>query len=69
MPPVFPWLQRLGNVAVDEMDRVFNGGIGFAMIVRPYFAESILSQLQEDRVPAWVIGEIRDGEPGVEWMT
>jgi len=68
VPPVFPWLQKLGNVPPAEMDRVFNMGIGFVMIVRPYFADSILSQLGQDRVPACVIGEVREGEPGVEWM-
>src|SRR5438094_110009 len=40
VPPVFPWLQKLGNIEQQEMDRVFNGGIGFVMIVGPYFAES-----------------------------
>ena len=68
VPPVFPWLQRLGNVAPDEMDRVFNQGIGFVMIVRPFFADSIMKQLAEDRVAAWIIGEVRTGEPGVEWV-
>jgi phosphoribosylformylglycinamidine cyclo-ligase len=67
VPAVFPWLQRLGNVPQPEMDRVFNGGIGFVMIVSRYFADSIVAQLKEDRVPAWVIGEVREGEPGVEW--
>src|SRR5438445_4797308 len=68
VPPVFGWLQRLGNVPQTEMDRVFNCGIGFVMVVRPYFAESICKQLADDRVPAQVIGEIREGESGVEWM-
>ncbi|MBY0522172.1 MAG: phosphoribosylformylglycinamidine cyclo-ligase [Gemmataceae bacterium] len=67
-PPVFGWLQRLGNIDQDEMDRVFNGGIGFVMIVSPFFADSIQRQLEEDRVPTRVIGEVREGEPGVEWM-
>ena len=49
------------------MDRVFNHGIGFVMIVSPYFAESIQRQLADERVPSFVIGEIRDGESGVEW--
>lgn len=66
-PPVFPWLQKLGNVPTGEMDRVFNMGIGFVMIVGSYFAESIINQLAEDRVQSWVIGEVRAGEPGVEW--
>src|SRR5262249_33507260 len=48
VPPVFGWLQRLGNVPGDEMDRVFNQGVGFVMIVRPYFADSIQRRLAED---------------------
>jgi phosphoribosylformylglycinamidine cyclo-ligase len=67
IPPVFGWLQRLGNIEQTEMDRVFNQGIGFVMIVSPFFAESIQGQLGEDRVPAYVIGEVRAGEPGVEF--
>jgi len=65
--PVFPWLQRLGGIEQAEMDRVFNQGIGFVMIVSPYFAESIQRQLREDRVPTYEIGEVRAGEPGVEF--
>jgi phosphoribosylformylglycinamidine cyclo-ligase len=68
VPPVFGWLQRLGGIEQAEMDRVFNGGIGFVIIVSPYYAESIQRQLEEDRVPTFVIGEVRDGEPGVEFV-
>jgi phosphoribosylformylglycinamidine cyclo-ligase len=68
VPPVFEWLQRLGNMDQAEMDRVFNGGIGFVMIVSRYFAESIQRQLEHDRVPAFQIGEVREGEAGVEWL-
>jgi phosphoribosylformylglycinamidine cyclo-ligase len=67
VPPVFPWLQRLGNIDQAEMDRVFNQGIGFVMIVSPYYADSITHQLAEQRVPTFEIGEVRAGEPGVEW--
>jgi phosphoribosylformylglycinamidine cyclo-ligase len=68
VPPVFPWLQKLGNIPPAEMDRVFNMGVGFVMIVSPYYAESIQSQLAEDHVRSWVIGEVRGGEAGVEWL-
>jgi phosphoribosylformylglycinamidine cyclo-ligase len=68
LPPVFGWLQRLGNIDQAEMDRVFNQGIGFVMIVSPYFADSIVHQLAERRVPTYVIGEVGAGEPGVEWQ-
>src|SRR5947209_9130416 len=67
-PPVFGWLQRLGNIDQAEMDRVFNQGIGFVMIVSPYYVANIQSQLAEDRVVSHVIGEVREGEPGVEFV-
>jgi phosphoribosylformylglycinamidine cyclo-ligase len=68
MPPVFAWLQRLGDVEQAEMDTVFNCGIGFVMIVSRFYADSIQRQLEQDRVPTYVIGEVREGEPGVEWV-
>jgi phosphoribosylformylglycinamidine cyclo-ligase len=68
VPPVFRWLQALGPVEDAEMFRVFNMGIGFVMIVSEYYAESIQRQLHEERVPTYVIGEVREGEPGVEFM-
>jgi phosphoribosylformylglycinamidine cyclo-ligase len=68
VPPVFGWLQRLGGIEQSEMDRVFNQGIGFVVIVSEYYAESIRSQLREARVEAWPIGEVRAGEPGVEFI-
>jgi phosphoribosylformylglycinamidine cyclo-ligase len=67
VPPVFPWLARLGPVEEAEMYRVFNMGIGFVMIVSPYFAESIQRQLCDHQFPTHVIGEVRAGEPGVEF--
>jgi phosphoribosylformylglycinamidine cyclo-ligase len=48
------------------MFRVFNMGVGFVVIASPSFAKSIVSQLAKDGVWAWVIGEVREGEPGVE---
>jgi phosphoribosylformylglycinamidine cyclo-ligase len=67
MPAVFGWLRGLGNVDEAEMYRVFNMGIGFVIIASPYYAESIQRQLAEDRVRAWLIGEVRPGEPGLEF--
>ena len=68
IPPVFTWLQRLGDVEQPEMDKVFNNGIGFVMIVSPYFADSIQRRLNdEESVQTFVIGEVRDGEADVEW--
>ncbi len=57
-PPVFDWLQRLGDVADAEMARVFNGGLGLAMVVSEHFAESIQKQLTEQGLENWVVGQI-----------
>jgi phosphoribosylformylglycinamidine cyclo-ligase len=67
--PVFPWLQRLGHVADDEMFRVFNMGIGLVMIVAEYYAESIARHLNHKaKVPAWIIGEVVAGNREVVWV-
>jgi phosphoribosylformylglycinamidine cyclo-ligase len=68
-PPVFGWLQHLGNVSEPEMDRVFNRGIGFAMIVSHYYADSIRERLTKDEgITTFAIGEIREGDAGVQWL-
>jgi len=67
-PPVFSWLQNLGPVDEAEMFKVFNMGIGFVVITSPYYAESIQRQLNEERVKTYIIGEVREGEPGVEFV-
>jgi phosphoribosylformylglycinamidine cyclo-ligase len=67
IPPVFSWLQKLGDIEQPEMDKVFNNGIGFVMIVSRFFADSIQRQLEEEAVQTFVIGDVRDGEADVEW--
>jgi phosphoribosylformylglycinamidine cyclo-ligase len=66
-PPVFRWLQSLGHIDGEEMFSVFNMGIGMAVIVNPYFADSIQRQLAPHRLRSWIIGEVLEGERGVEW--
>ena len=67
MPPVFTWLQRLGEVEQSEMDQVFNMGIGLVLVVSPYYAESIRSQLADCGLESWPIGQIVDGPQGAVW--
>ncbi len=61
-PPVFAWLQKLGGVAVAEMDRAFNCGVGFVVVCRPDAADAVMKSLGE----GGIIGEVRAGEAGVE---
>lgn len=63
VPPVFSWLQELGNVDQDEMQRVFNNGIGLVLVVSDYFADSVQSQLTDQGLANWKIGRtIAKGE-------
>jgi len=50
IPPLFQWLQELGQVAADEMFRVFNQGIGMIVSVAPGNAAMALSTLQGIRI-------------------
>jgi phosphoribosylformylglycinamidine cyclo-ligase len=50
------------------MDRVFNMGIGLILVVAEYYAEAIARYLRtEVHVPAWVIGEVIQGNREVVW--
>jgi phosphoribosylformylglycinamidine cyclo-ligase len=65
VPPIFSWIQRLGDIDEAEMFRVFNMGIGMVLIVRPYYSDHIMEQLNRRAVASWVIGEVRDGDRSV----
>jgi phosphoribosylformylglycinamidine cyclo-ligase len=67
VPPVFPWIQRLGEIEQDEMDRVFNQGIGMVLVTRPFFSDSIRQQLSDGGLQSWLIGFAREGPHGVVW--
>jgi phosphoribosylformylglycinamidine cyclo-ligase len=56
VPPVFNWLQKLGNVDSEEMERVFNMGIGLVLVVRPNLAESVCRSVG---FRAWKIGVVK----------
>ncbi len=67
MPAVFTWLARLGEVEAAEMERVFNMGLGMILVVSPFYAESIRSQLAASGLESFLIGQIVDGASGVAW--
>lgn len=66
VPAVFDWLQRLGDVQDAEMDRVFNRGIGLALVVSSYYAQAIQKAISERGVDCWEIGIIAVGI-GATW--
>ena len=64
-PEVFRWLQKEGNVAEDEMFRVFNCGIGMVLVVGADQAEAAKLLLEREGERAYEIGaiEAHSGEP------
>jgi len=60
MPPLFQWLQRHGGVADSEMHRVFNCGIGMAVIVAKENADTAIRQLQASGETVFNVGVIRE---------
>lgn len=62
VPPVFQWMQEVGNVAEDEMFRTFNMGVGFIMVMAPEDAEAACAACEGSSI----IGEVKVGE-GVEF--
>ncbi|MBI1345088.1 phosphoribosylformylglycinamidine cyclo-ligase [bacterium] len=69
-PPVFGWLQQLGNIERDEMFRVFNMGIGFVVICRPDAVATVQQQLTQQGITHAVLGEMQSAaERGVDYLS
>jgi len=64
VPPLFTWLQRSGNIPIDDMLRTFNMGIGLIIVTRCDQAEPLIDELAaRGGRDARVIGRIVAGEP------
>jgi phosphoribosylformylglycinamidine cyclo-ligase len=59
--PVFGLLAERGGIAEDELERVFNMGVGMAAIVAARDADTALGLLASRGVPAWLAGDITEG--------
>jgi phosphoribosylformylglycinamidine cyclo-ligase len=57
-PPVFDLFQKWGNIAEEEMHRVFNCGIGLMLVVPANESAAILRSLRDMKQEASVIGTI-----------
>ncbi len=64
LPPVFGWLARTGNIAAEEMLRVFNCGIGMALVVGDAAAARALLEAEGETV--FDIGHIAAGAGAAE---
>jgi phosphoribosylformylglycinamidine cyclo-ligase len=59
--PIFGLLASRGGVPDQEMERVFNMGVGMVAIVAAADADRALALLAGRDVPAWIIGTVTSG--------
>jgi phosphoribosylformylglycinamidine cyclo-ligase len=62
VPSVFPWLQRLGQIDDNEMQRVFNMGIGLTLVVSSFYSNRIRQALEQAGYPCYEIGHVTPGD-------
>ena len=63
-PELFTWLQRNGNVAEDEMHRVFNCGIGMVLAVAREHVAAAAMLLKSEGELVYEIGFVEAGNAG-----
>jgi phosphoribosylformylglycinamidine cyclo-ligase len=62
IPALFEWLQRSGDVPVNEMFRTFNMGIGLIIVCTPALVDPVLDDLRSRSESPVVMGEIIRGD-------
>jgi phosphoribosylformylglycinamidine cyclo-ligase len=66
VPPVFKEIQSEGRITDHEMFRTFNMGVGMVMILNPRSVRRALEMTDELGLKAWVIGDVIEGDEGVQ---
>ena len=61
VPAVFQTLQEAGGVAREEMDRVFNMGVGMLAVIRPADVEAFTAHVESTGLAHWVVGTVQAG--------
>jgi len=61
LPEVFQWLQKNGNVEINEMYRTFNCGVGMVIIADTDDADAIVTMLNQNGETAWSLGTVEPG--------
>ncbi len=70
IPPIFPLIKRWGRVSDEEMNKVFNNGLGLILIAPEAESREIMSHLEGLGEKAFLIGQIvprSQLENPIEW--
>ncbi len=66
VPAIFRLLQKTGDIAEEMMYNTYNMGIGMMVAVDAADVDATLKALEEAGEKAYVVGQIEEGEKGVE---
>ena len=67
MPPIFKLIFEGGDVSVEEMLRVFNMGVGMAVILSPEDVDRAVRRLEMARQRYYFIGNVKKGSGKVKY--
>lgn len=65
--PILDLIAKRGNIAQSEMDRTFNNGVGYTLVVPKRSAVEICSFFRRRKVPAYIIGRTVSGKRSVRF--
>lgn len=65
VPPIFKYIEELGNLERVDMYSTFNMGVGMVVIVSPSDVDEVLSTLKDNGENPVVLGEIIPGNGGI----
>ncbi len=66
VPAIFKLMAKTGNIEEQMMYNTYNMGIGMMIVVNPEDVDKTMAALKAAGEEAYVIGEIKAGEKGVE---
>lgn len=67
VPVIFALIREMGNVPVDDMDRTFNMGIGYIIVVPGNKSNDAVKLLKEAGYDSYIIGFIEKGMKEVRY--
>ena len=66
VPAIFKLLAKEGNIAEEMMYNTYNMGIGMMLALDPADVDKAMKAIEESGEKAYIVGEIAEGDKGVE---
>lgn len=67
MPPIFELIEKIGHINHEEMEKTFNMGIGYIIVLSEGAANTAISFLHQAGFTAYRIGNIEKGLRGIRY--